>query len=280
MPPRSRTSRPSNPRPVKRVGQSDAAAPAVRPDLTDTGRKPMRGRRSSAKSTGKSSSEDDRRTFAAEVAAGLARLYPDANCELHHRNAYELLTAVILSAQCTDKLVNEVTPGLFARFPGPAELAAADHAEIETCIRRIGLFRNKAKAIHAMARALVEHHGGNVPADMDALTALRGVGRKTANVVLGECFGVAEGIVTDTHVLRLSERIGLTTETKPEKVEADLMAQLPREEWILFSHRLIWHGRRVCAARKPACGRCGIRELCRFAGKTEGGAPTDADPGY
>jgi endonuclease-3 len=192
----------------------------------------------------------------AEIVAGLERLYPDAACELEHENAFQLLVATILSAQCTDARVNLVTPVLFRHWPDARALAAADPAELEGVIRSTGFFRNKAKNLLGMARALVERHAGTVPRTMDEMLELPGVARKTANVVLGTAYGLATGVVVDTHVQRLSRRLGLTRHEDPKRIEADLMAQLPEESWILFAHRLIWHGRRVCAARKPDCERC------------------------
>jgi len=200
-----------------------------------------------------------RRKDPARVAAivdGLRRLYPDATCELHHKNAYQLLVATILSAQCTDARVNLVTPEVFRRWPTPKALAAADQEEVEEVIRSTGFFRNKAKSLRGMARALVEDHGGRVPRSMDEMLELPGVARKTANVVLGTAFGLPTGVVVDTHVARLSQRLGLSRQTDPKKIEQDLMAQIPESEWIDFSHRLIWHGRRVCSARKPRCEAC------------------------
>lgn len=208
------------------------------------------------------------RQWAAEVGAKLAEIHPDARCALDFSDPFQLLVSVILSAQCTDKLVNQTTPGLFARFSDAASLAAADPAEVEGLIRRIGLYRNKAKAIRAAAREIVERHGGRLPDTMEGLTALPGVGRKTANVVLAEAFGIAVGVVTDTHVLRVSRRIGLTRNTAPEKVEADLAALFPQSDWILLAHRLIFHGRRICKARKPECWRCGLAPLCKYRPKT------------
>jgi len=202
---------------------------------------------------------------AVRIAGLLAARWPDAYVELDHRNAFELLCATILAAQSTDRLINTVTPTLFARYPDAAALAAADPAELETIIHSTGFFRAKARSLLGMARALVERHGGQVPATMDELVALPGVARKTANVVLGNAFGRADGIVVDTHVTRLSQRLGLTRETDPVKIEQDLVAKLPREEWIGFSNRLIWHGRRVCHARKPLCGECDLAPLCPSA---------------
>ncbi|MCB9561055.1 MAG: endonuclease III [Kofleriaceae bacterium] len=201
----------------------------------------------------------------ARLAELLAATWPDATCELDHRNAFELLVATILAAQSTDKLVNTVTPALFARWPDATALAAVDQAELEPMVHATGFFRMKAKHVLAMARALVERHGGEVPARMEDLVALPGVARKTANVVLGTCFGIADGVVVDTHVTRLSQRLGLTVHTDPVKIEQDLMAQLPRDQWISFANRLIWHGRRTCFARAPACDRCPLAPLCPAA---------------
>ncbi len=199
------------------------------------------------------------------IIAGLKRTYPDAHCELNFSNPLELLIATILSAQCTDKQVNIVTEALFQKYRSAADFANADLLQIEQDIRRIGLFRNKAKNLQACCRALVERHGGEVPHTMDELTALAGVGRKTANVVLGNAFGLNVGVVVDTHVVRLSERLDLTKETTPEKIEQALMKLVPQNDWAMLSHWLIWHGRRRCAARKPDCARCEIRTLCPSA---------------
>ncbi len=212
-----------------------------------------------------------RESFAAKkvrtlaIIAGLKRAYPTAHCELNFSNPLELLVATILSAQCTDKQVNIVTEVLFEKYLTAKDYAAADPAQFEHDIRRIGLFRNKAKNIRACCRALVEQHGGDVPRTMAELTALAGVGRKTANVVLGNAFGLNVGVVVDTHVARLSERLGLTCETTPEKIEQSLMKLVPQNDWAMLSHWLIWHGRRRCAARKPDCANCEIRALCPSA---------------
>ncbi len=200
-----------------------------------------------------------------EILRLLHAEYPDAHCELDFTNPLELLVATILSAQCTDERVNQVTPALFARYPDARALAEADTAELEEMIRSTGFYRNKAKNIQSAARRLVEVYDGQVPADMDELLTLGGVARKTANVVLGNAFGIAEGVVVDTHVKRLATRLGLTTESAPEKIERDLMALAPREEWIMLSHLLIFHGRRVCFARKPNCPGCAINHLCPSA---------------
>ena len=188
--------------------------------------------------------------------------YPVAECALVHRSPFELLAATILSAQCTDARVNMVTPELFRRWPGPDALARAPQSAVEGVVRSTGFFRNKAKSLRGMAAALRDRHGGEVPRTMEALTALPGVARKTANVVLGTAFGIAEGVVVDTHVGRIARRLGLTRETDPVKVERDLQAALPRGEWVMFSHRLIHHGRRVCTARAPRCGECPLSALC------------------
>ncbi len=198
---------------------------------------------------------------AASIAACLAELYGEIECPLTHRNNFELLIAVILSAQCTDAAVNKVTPGLFARYPGPAALARASLEEIASCIRTLGLFRAKAKSLKRCAEQLIRDHQGNVPSAMEDLTKLAGVGRKTANVIRGHAFG-KPGIAVDTHCRRLSRRLGLTRQQDPVKIETDLSRVLPPTEWTNFSHRLIIHGRRVCFARKPACQRCTLRELC------------------
>jgi endonuclease-3 len=192
----------------------------------------------------------------------LAATYPDAHCALDHRGAFELLVATILSAQCTDKRVNMVTPALFARYPNAAALAAARQEDVEEIIRTTGFFRNKAANLIAMAGALVDRHGGEVPADMDALVALPGVGRKTANVVLGNAFGRNEGIVVDTHVSRLSQRLGLTADTDPVKIESSLIPLFPNDRWTMLSHLLIEHGRQLCDAKKPRCADCPLLELC------------------
>jgi endonuclease-3 len=200
-----------------------------------------------------------------ELIRLLHEAYPDAQCELNFTNALELLVATILSAQCTDERVNMVTPALFARYPTAQALAEADISELEEIVRSTGFYRNKAKNIQAAARRLVEVYGGEVPSNMNDLLTLAGVARKTANVVLGNVFRIADGVVVDTHVKRLSERLGLTGETSPEKIERDLMTLTPRDEWIDLSHLLIFHGRRVCNARKPACGVCTVAHLCPAA---------------
>jgi len=209
----------------------------------------------------------ERRTRARAIARALARAHPDAWCALDYRNPWELLVATILSAQCTDKMVNAVTPALFAEFPGPAALAAADPARVETLVRRTGFFRQKTKALLAVARAIAGEHGGEVPPSLEALTALPGIGRKTANVVLGTAFG-RPAIFVDTHVRRLAGRLGLTVEDDPDAIERDLRALLPPRAWTRFAHRLIHHGRQVCVARKPHCSRCALARWCPQVGVT------------
>ena len=199
---------------------------------------------------------------AADVLSQLKTLYPDAKCALNYRNPFELLCATILSAQCTDAMVNLVTPTLFARYPTPFELAQADPAEVEKIIRSTGFFRNKTRSLVGMAQALVADHGGEVPQTMEELRKLPGVGRKTANVVLGNAFNLNEGVTVDTHVGRLSRLLGLSPDTDPEKIELELMRQFPREDWALLSHLLIFHGRQVCIARRPKCGDCVLAKLC------------------
>lgn len=191
----------------------------------------------------------------------LAKLYPDAHCALHHKNALELLVATILSAQCTDARVNLVTPALFKRYPNAKAFAEADPAELETMIKSTGFFRNKAKSIRECCKAIVEQHGGEVPRTMEELVPLPGIGRKTANVILGNAFGIP-GIPVDTHVGRLSRRMGLTEHDDPVKVEADLMQLIPPEEWTDFGHRMIFHGRQVCHSRKPNCEGCVLKKIC------------------
>jgi endonuclease-3 len=191
----------------------------------------------------------------------LAKFYPDAHCALHHDNPLQLLVATILSAQCTDVRVNMVTPALFARYADARAFAEADIGELEKAIQSTGFFRNKARNIKACCRILLDQHGGAVPATMEELVPLPGVGRKTANVILGNAFGVP-GITVDTHVGRLSRRLGLTVADDPVKVERDLMALIPKTEWTMFSHRLIFHGRQVCFARKPNCAGCALAKVC------------------
>ena len=204
---------------------------------------------------------------AAEILRLLRQAYPDARCELVHRNPFELLVATILSAQCTDVRVNMVTSDLFKKYPNARSMALAELPDIENLIRSTGFYRNKAKNIRAASSALVEKHRGEVPRELEALTILPGVGRKTANVVLGNAYGIESGVVVDTHVGRLSQRLGLTKHRDPVKIEQDLIRLVPRDAWTLWSHLLIWHGRRRCYARNPDCGHCELSALCPTAGK-------------
>ena len=203
-----------------------------------------------------------REARARQIIAGLQKAYPQAHCELHFSNPLQLLIATILSAQCTDKRVNEVTVDLFKKYRTAADFAAIPLPDLEIQIKSTGFFRNKAKNVQQCCAAIVSEHAGEVPRSMAALTALAGVGRKTANVVMGNAFGISEGVVVDTHVGRLSYRLGLTREQDPVKIEQDLMKLVPAEQWTLFSHWLIWHGRRRCAARSPDCTHCEIQALC------------------
>ena len=206
-----------------------------------------------------------RSTLARNVVKRLKKAYPGATCALDHQTPYQLLVATVLSAQCTDVRVNMVTPSLFAKYPTAEGLAQAEQADVEAIIRSTGFFRNKAKNLIGMAGALMDRHHGEVPADMEQLRLLPGVGRKTANVVLGNAFGMNEGVTVDTHVARLSKLLGLTRHTDPIKIETDLMALVPRKDWTILSHLLIWHGRQVCIARRPKCGICVLASLCPAA---------------
>ncbi|MHA6525933.1 endonuclease III [Tessaracoccus sp. G1721] len=201
----------------------------------------------------------------AAVNRALAEAYPDAECELDFTSAFELLVATVLSAQSTDRRVNSVTPELFRRYPTPEALAAADRAEVEALIGPVGFFRNKTTAILGLAKQIVDNFDGVVPATLEELITLPGVGRKTANVVLGNAFGVP-GVTPDTHLIRVSGRLGWTASSRPDDVERDVAALFPPEEWVMLCHRVIWHGRRCCHARRPACGACPVRELCPSRG--------------
>ena len=218
----------------------------------------------------KRESRDELNRRARLIYSRLHREYPNAHCELNFRTPYELIVATILSAQCTDARVNLVTPAFFHRFPTPQSLALADPAEVEELIRSTGFFRNKTRSLIGMAKALTEEHSGIVPREMDQLRELPGVGRKTANVVLGNAYGINVGVTVDTHVTRLSGRLGLTRNTDPERIEQDLMALFARKNWTMLSHLLIWHGRRVCIARQPRCEACVVNELCPSALRSRG----------
>lgn len=198
----------------------------------------------------------------AGIIKALKKAYPDATCSLDHKSPYQLLVATILSAQCTDRRVNMTTPELFSKYPSPAAMAAAPPADLERLVRSTGFYKSKARAIKEASRGITERFGGKVPGTMDELLTLRGVARKTANVVLGTAYGTAAGVVVDTHVKRVSFRLGLTRHTDPEKIERDLMKGIPKEHWIWFAHSLVLHGRAVCAAARPRCGECPLNGLC------------------
>ena len=232
---------------ARRIAASEPTSAKVRPGKT---KKPLAPERVAA------------------ILDALAKTYPGVVCALNHRNAWELTIATILSAQCTDVRVNLVTPALFKMFPTPKAMANASLPELEELIRTTGFFRNKAKSIQGASRVVVEEFGGAVPQTMDEMLRLPGVARKTANVVLGSWYGIADGVVVDTHVLRLSRRLELTKETSPEKVERDLVKILPQSRWIAFSHELIHHGRQVCVARKPRCADCSLETVCNSGDKT------------
>jgi endonuclease-3 len=208
------------------------------------------------------SKTSDRQKLAKKLAAGLFKIHPDATCALNHENPFQLAIATILSAQCTDERVNIVTKDLFKKYKTPKAFASAKQEELEEDIRSTGFYKNKTKSILGFSKAIVEQFGGEIPQDMDTLVKLPGVGRKTANVILGTGFGLATGVVVDTHVSRLSQRMGLTTEEDPVKIERDLMELLPQEDWIAFSHAMIWHGRKICDARKPKCDACPLNRDC------------------
>jgi endonuclease III len=217
-------------------------------------------------STKRASAAVDLRAQAKQVVRALAKAYPEATCALKHQNAYQLIVATILSAQCTDERVNMVTPTLFAKYPDVRALAAADQGELEAIIRSTGFFRAKSTSLRGMAKAVVENFGGEIPRTLDDLVTLPGVGRKTANVVLGTVWGIAVGIVVDTHVKRITNLLGLTKSTNPEQIEQDLMQLIPQSDWVDFSHRLIHHGRRICIARRPKCPECPLLGCCQRVG--------------
>ncbi|MGD9856930.1 MAG: endonuclease III [Planctomycetaceae bacterium] len=208
----------------------------------------------------------DLKAHARKIVAALKRAYPAAECALHHQNGYELLAATILSAQCTDERVNQVTPALFQQYPTPAALAEARQQDVEKLIQSCGFFRNKAANLRGMARALVDRFDGELPRTLDDMVTLPGVGRKTGNVVLGTAYGIASGVVVDTHVKRICNLLGLTKSQNPDIIERDLMAVLPQKDWVNFSHRLIHHGRRICIARRPKCRECPLLKLCPRVG--------------
>ncbi|MDI6807705.1 MAG: endonuclease III [Candidatus Eisenbacteria bacterium] len=210
-------------------------------------------------------SKKSRRTRTSKILRTLSRLYPEAGTALRHENPFQLLVATILSAQCTDERVNTVTPVLFRKFPGPDEMAKAAPGEMEKIIKSTGFFRNKTKSVIGSSKAIVERFGGKVPSTMEELLTLPGVARKTANVVLGNGFGIAEGVVVDTHVHRLSNRLRLSTQKDPVKIEQDLMLLFPKKDWIKIADVLVLHGRSICKARTPLCGKCAVRKDCPCA---------------
>jgi endonuclease-3 len=245
---------------AKKQGHSERAKLEV---IGSTGAKPEKAAKVARKV--------GRGTDPKRVAAILAKLdeaYPTATCELKHENAFELLISTILSAQCTDVRVNQVTATLYKKYPNAEAFAHANPSELEQEIRPTGFFRNKTKSIMGASKGIIENFGGQVPKTMDEILTLPGVARKTANVVLGTAYGIAAGVVVDTHVIRLSRRLDLTKHEDPKKIEEDLMRVIPREKWITFSHQLIWHGRRVCVARKPRCIDCNLESLCYSKDKT------------
>lgn len=209
---------------------------------------------------------DEQKTFAKKILRGLKKTYPVADCALDHEDAFQLLAATILSAQCTDERVNKETPKLFARYPDAHALAKGKQKDVEKIVKPLGFFRAKATNLIGMAKGLVEDHDGEVPQTLEALVRLPGVGRKTASVVLGTFFGIPSGVVVDTHVRRISNLLGLTTSQNPEIIERDLMAVLPKKEWIMYSHRIIHHGRAICIARRPQCSECSLLKHCSRVG--------------
>ena len=239
---------------IKRKGPKKAAAKAK---TATAGTK---------KTSGKPAGIDPKRVAA--ILAKLDEAYPGATCELQHDNAFQLLISTILSAQCTDVRVNQVTQELYKKYKSPQDFAYANPAELENEIRPTGFFRNKTKSIIGASKGILEKFGGQVPRTMEEILTLPGVARKTGNVVLGTAYGIASGVVVDTHVQRLSNRLDLTRNEDPKKIEQDLMAIIPRDKWIQFSHQLIWHGRRVCYARKPNCAACNLEKLCHSKDKT------------
>ncbi|HXF26561.1 MAG TPA: endonuclease III [Bryobacteraceae bacterium] len=216
----------------------------------------------------KPKSAAERKARVMKILAILDKTYPAATCALHHRNAWELLVATILSAQCTDKRVNEVTPGLFKKYPSMEDFAHASQAEMAQDIRSTGFFNNKSKSVIGAARKILSDYGGKVPQNIEDLLTVPGAARKTANVVLGTAFGVAAGVVVDTHVQRVSRRLDLTKQSEPGRIEKDLMKEIPENKWILFSHQMIHHGRALCVARKPLCAKCPLDKLCYAKDKT------------
>jgi endonuclease-3 len=238
----------------------------VKVEKKKTTRMPKKGKPAVKRAAGAAAGIDAKRVAA--ILAKLDEAYPDAHCELKFENAFQLLISTILSAQCTDVRVNQVTQELYKKYKKPEDFAYASPAELEKEIRPTGFFRNKTKSIMGASKAIVEKFAGQVPRTMEEILTLPGVARKTGNVVLGTAYGIASGVVVDTHVIRLSRRLDLTRNEDPRKIELDLMAIIPKDKWIKFSHQLIWHGRRICAARKPKCAECNLESLCYSKDKT------------
>jgi endonuclease-3 len=230
--------------------------------------KPRRASKSAATARKRAVAAGTDRKRVAAILAKLDEAYPEATCELKHENAFQLLISTILSAQCTDVRVNQVTETLYKKYATPAAFAHANPTELEQDIRPTGFFRNKTKSIMGASKAIIERFGGQVPRTMEELLTVPGAARKTANVVLGTAFGIASGIVVDTHVIRISNRLDLTRNGDPKKIEQDLMQVIPKEKWIVFPHQIIWHGRRVCQARKPKCVECNLEKICYAKDKT------------
>jgi endonuclease III len=243
-----------------------AAKKKTKPAKKKIAKNSPRGKTAAKKTSSSGAGTDPKRVAA--ILDKLEEAYPNATCELNHANAFQLLIATILSAQCTDVRVNQVTQELFKKYKTPKDFAYASPAELETEIRPTGFFRNKTKSIMGASKGIIENFGGQVPRTMDEILTLPGVARKTANVVLGTAYGIASGVVVDTHVQRLSNRLDLTKNEDPKKIEQDLMGIIPQDHWIKFSHQLIWHGRRVCFARKPNCAACNLEHICYSKDKT------------
>jgi endonuclease III len=232
----------------------------AKPAKKKTAKKPSHGKSAAKKATGAGTGTDPKRVAA--ILAKLDEAYPAATCELKHDNAFQLLISTILSAQCTDVRVNQVTQELYKKYKTPEDFAYANPSELEKEIRPTGFFRNKTKSIIGASKGILEKFGGQVPRTMEEILTLPGVARKTANVVLGTAYGIASGVVVDTHVIRLSQRLDLTRNQDPKKIEQDLIIVIPKDKWIKFSHQIIWHGRRVCFARKPNCAECNLEQIC------------------
>lgn len=248
---------------AKKKAQEKKKSPAIR---RPAAAKPAKTAKSDSAKNTSSKGTNPRRVAA--ILAKLDEAYPAASCELKHENAFQLLISTILSAQCTDVRVNQVTATLFKKYGTPEAFAHANPAELEQDVRPTGFFRNKTKSIMGASKTILEKFGGEVPRTMEEMLTLPGAARKTANVVLGTAYGIASGIVVDTHVIRISNRLDLTRNEDPKKIEQDLMKIIPTEKWILFSHQIIWHGRRVCYARKPNCVECNLKKICYSKDKT------------